>query len=246
MILYFDESYDQEHEYLLLGVLFNPHPAFLHHAVSAVKKDNGYVYRAGTLAGKTKEIKYSGCSNAYLQKMACQMIDQFVRSTSWFRCVVVDQRPGSFDLDYFGHKAESENIKKARAYKKFAEMLLDHNCKFITNATLLTDRLTRCRGDLFLELLRERYCAGPNCTFRALEEVDTALEQYQLGQVNDILIGCVLNALKPAENASKNQLRQYAERALGISLSPHYWSKFSRSDLDDLNPKFGVWAWKPK
>jgi len=29
MLIYFDESYDNEHRYLILGALFNPHPKFL-------------------------------------------------------------------------------------------------------------------------------------------------------------------------------------------------------------------------
>ena len=26
MLIYFDESYDNDHQYLILGALFNPHP----------------------------------------------------------------------------------------------------------------------------------------------------------------------------------------------------------------------------
>jgi hypothetical protein len=37
MLIYFDESYDNEHNYLLLGALFNPHPKFSHRELKELK-----------------------------------------------------------------------------------------------------------------------------------------------------------------------------------------------------------------
>ena len=49
MLVYFDESYDNEHEYLLLSALFNPHPKFLHRRFSETKKQYKYLSRDGKL-----------------------------------------------------------------------------------------------------------------------------------------------------------------------------------------------------
>lgn len=253
MLVYFDESYDHDHEYLLLGCLFSPHPTALDRHVKSTKRDNGFIYKTGALANKCKEIKYSEISNAYEQKIACQLVDVFFKSTSWFRCVVVDQRPGHFDLNRFGDKQEPEKMKKARAYKKFAEMLLTKNATYIANAVLLTDRLTRCNGDLFIQLIKDLYtvagkgwCVDRGPIFRHIGEVDTALEQYQLGQINDLLMGAVLNAIKPTTNVFKAGLREHVRKSLGLSsLGLDYWSKIPRGELDNAQPRFNVWAWKP-
>lgn len=43
MLIYFDESYDNDHKYLLLGALFNPHPKFLHRELIEMKKKYNFV-----------------------------------------------------------------------------------------------------------------------------------------------------------------------------------------------------------
>jgi hypothetical protein len=53
MLIYFDESYDHEHEYLLLSALFNPHSRYLHRRLSEVKRQHNYLSRDGSL----REIK---------------------------------------------------------------------------------------------------------------------------------------------------------------------------------------------
>lgn len=55
MLIYFDESYDNEHQYLILGALFNPHPKFLHQKLSQIKQKYNYLSQDGTL----REIKYN-------------------------------------------------------------------------------------------------------------------------------------------------------------------------------------------
>lgn len=54
MLIYFDESYDNEHRYLLLGALFNPHPKFLHREFYELKKKYSYFDENS----KPREIKY--------------------------------------------------------------------------------------------------------------------------------------------------------------------------------------------
>ena len=97
-------------------------------------------------AGNPREIKYSMAYTSHECEVACRCVDCFVLSPSWFRAIVVDTKT-QFDLNRFGRKYESDAIKWARAYKKFAELLLSHNCAGVENAVLLTDRLTRTKGD---------------------------------------------------------------------------------------------------
>ncbi len=77
MLIYFDESYDQERQYLLLGTLFNPHPKFLHQKLLEMKKKYNYLDQNG----KALEIKYNNCINKKREIMNCEAIDIFMRST---------------------------------------------------------------------------------------------------------------------------------------------------------------------
>ena len=88
MIVYFDESYDGEHNFLILAAIFNPRPKYIHRRFLATKRSLGYVNSNGT----AKKIKYSYCSTNYLMKVASRGVDCFAESDSWFRAIIVDQR----------------------------------------------------------------------------------------------------------------------------------------------------------
>lgn len=249
MIIYFDESYDEKHEYLLLSTLFNPHHKFLHRKLSKAKRHYNYVGKHGQL----REIKYSYVDDNYRLKIAKSAIDIFFESTSWFRCVVIEQK--LVDLNYFGNSWEPDKIKKARLYKKFAELLLSHNTINIYNATLFVDKLTRCRGDQFIELMKQEFCLpygkhsvdSGKPTLRDVRDVASHLEEYQVNQINDILMGCILNNLKPTKKPFKNQLRDYLIEKLSVSdLLPQTWKKYSKTYVEEYWPKFNIWYWKPQ
>ena len=199
MLIYFDESYDHDHDYLLLSALFNPHPKYVHRRLSEIKRSYNFL----TPDGKLREIKYTYVKTETRLKMAKEVIDLFFESTSWFRCIVIEQK--KVDLSRFGKNWEEEKIKKARLYKKFAELLIGHNTENIYNAVLLTDQLTRCRGDEFIEIMKQEFCLpfgkySPNSkipTLKDVMEIASDLEQYQVNQLGDILMGCILNNLKP-------------------------------------------------
>ncbi len=55
MIVYFNESYDEGHQYLILGALFNPTPKDIHEQFLAEKRNKRYVNANGI----AKEIKYT-------------------------------------------------------------------------------------------------------------------------------------------------------------------------------------------
>ena len=249
-IVYFDESYDNERRFLVLAALINPRPKRIHRSFLAAKQQLGYVDQNGA----AKEIKYSYCSTNYLFKVAASAVDCFAKSDSWFRAIVVDQRPESgFDLRYFGRSDESTALKRARAYKKFTELLLRDSCTGITGATLLVDRMTRASGDAFLALITDlfaspegAYAAQGNPTFSYVGEVDSALEQYQLGQVGDLLQGAVLNELIPTRNRYKRKLREYVKDRLELpSLHGDYWAGMPKWKKDQTHPKYQLWYWSP-
>lgn len=248
MLIYFDESYDNEHQYLILGALFNPHPKFLHRNLSQIKKKYNYISQDGTL----REIKYNYVTNKKKYLVAKSAIDAFFESTSWFRCIVIEQK--LVDLNRFGKKWEKDKIKKARLYKKFAELLISHNTENVFNAIMLVDKLTRCNGDEFIEIMKQEFCLpygkhSPDSkipTLKDVIEIPSHLEQYQVIQSADILMGCVLNNLKPTVKKEKNELRKYLIAKMRIKdLLPETWAKYSKTYVEKYWPKFNIWYWKP-
>lgn len=249
MVIYFDESYDSEHKYLILGALFNPHPKFLHKQLLEKKKEFGFI----DSAGKTLEIKYNSCTKQEDYDMCCSAVDIFIRSTSYFRSIVIDQ--AILDLNYFGKKHEPKRIKMARAYKKFAELLISHNSENIYNGVLLTDELSRCKGDEFIEIMKKDFCLpnGKYCnakdrpTLKHIADIHSDVESYQVNQINDILIGCILNNNVPTKNRFKNQLREHLINRLEVdSLLSNFWNKYSKSHVEKNYPKYNIWYWQPK
>ena len=250
VLTYFDECYDGNHTYLILAALFNPTIKEIHRDFLRAKQEKGY-FKAD---GSVQEIKYSYCVNHKRYSIAQKAVDCFVDNQSFFRAIVIDRCPQSgFNLDFFGRPDEPQKIKDARAYKKFTELLLKSNIT-ITNGMLLTDRLSRPKGDAFLPLLREAfgiagvgYSQGMNePIFRHIQEVDTALENYHVGQIGDILQGAILNELVPAGNRFKRKLREYVKKKLSLpSLGQDYWLPLSKGEQDAKHFKYQIWYWRP-
>ncbi len=251
MLVYFDESYDSNKTVLILGALFVPKPSLTNGDVSDVKRALGYL----DTAGNPREIKYTLSNNRERYTVARDCISRFAQGSAWFRAIVVDTAPDSFDLKYFGKPYDKEALKWARAYKKFAEMLLSSNTTDIENAVLLTDRLTRTSGDLFLELMRDnfgqaglRFSEGKQApTFKHIQEVDTALQEYQLGQINDLLMGVVLNSIYPTANLYKTRLKNHVASTLSLpTFDKTYWGRMTKVQQEIKHPKFGIWFWESK
>jgi len=249
--VFFDECYDNNHNYLILGALFNPEPHKIHRILRQEKRDRNYL----NLDGTVREIKYVLCNTHYRCDVAKCAVDCFVGSSSLFRAIVIDQRPNTgFSLDYFGNPNEGKAIKEARAYKKFTELLLKSNIADVSGGTLYADRLTRCKGDAFVPLITESF-GKPNCNysigknepvFRYVQEVDTALEQYHVGQIGDILQGAILCELVPPHNRYKRELNTYVKKQLNISsLGQTYWQNLPKWEQDLKHPKYQVWYWEP-
>lgn len=251
MIVYLDESYDTEHkQWLLIGILFVPHHRFLHRKMRVAKETQNYVDGQGRL----KEIKYSDCIDAKRLRISQGCVDAFVESTSYFRCIAVQVGDPDFDWSYFGDPGADMALARARAYKKFSEIILKSNIAFIRGATLLVDRMSRCRGDHFIAIMRNEF-GTPNVgysegstipVFRIVREVDTAEPRYQVGQVTDLLTGSVLNELMQVAHKKKRALREHVQEVLELpTLLPQYWATLSKPKADALHPKYQVFYWDP-
>src|SRR5665213_2005693 len=225
MLVYFDESYNQR--YMLYGALFCPHPKQLHKELTKIKNKHSFKKSNGTF----KELKYSTTTSNKQLMVAKDAVDAFVKSTAYFRAVVVDQ--DNFDYEGFGRPYEKVAIKKARAYKKFAEMLLSSNTRNIKHGVLLCDNLTRCRGDLFVEKMKELFTPD---TFREIKEIDSGHYETQVNQINDILLGSVLNGMAKSKHKLKKQLREHVIKSTGIpSLDDKYWKSLTKRKADELH-----------
>ena len=120
MIIYLDESYDWQGTYFLLGALFvrENHDVFLS-AFNNIKREEKFARPDGAL----RELKYKKINHDNHERAAVKTIQAFKAQSAYFRAVVIPQ--SSFDLTFYGKRYEPDNIKRARAYKKFAEMLID-------------------------------------------------------------------------------------------------------------------------
>ncbi len=236
MIVYFDESYDTERRYLLYGALFIPPSSTLHQRFLSIRREMKYA----------PEVKYTRCRNARALSVCKRVVDAFVEDPAYFRCVIVDQR--RFDYSKFARSDETVAIGHARAYKKFAEMLLAPHVAGVTNAVFLADALTRCNGDEFLERIRERFNReGRVATFRHLAEVPSDVEEYQCLQVCDLLLGCVLNNLKPTTNQFKNAIRTYlCSRINAPNFLLSSWKDVPLAEASETTTKFNVWYWSAR
>lgn len=234
MLVYFDESYNER--YMLYGALFNPHSKQLHNALTAIKEKHSFKNPDGSY----KELKYNSTTSHTQLEVAKDAVKAFMGSTSYFRAIVVDLQ--DFDYNGFGKLNEPLAIKKARAYKKFAELLLAGNTRNIREAVLLCDNLTHCRGDLFIEKMKDVFCPY---TFRDIREIDSGRHETQVNQVNDVLLGSVLNDISDSTHPLKSSLRKYVVKSTGVpSLKLEYWSRLHKVKADELHPKIQVWVFK--
>ncbi len=250
MIIYFDESYDNDKNWLLLWATFHPHSKYLHRRINEIKKDNNFILADWTL----KEIKYNKCVNAKNLKVCKEVIDTFFESTSYFRIIVIEQWAEWFDLNKFWNPWDENKMKFAKMYKKFTELLIKHNTDNLYNWVLLTDELTRPKTDIFFTLMEDLFCNPwvnhsnwkKEPTLKEIKEVSSHLEQYQVLQITDLLMWCVLNHLKPTNNKYKTEIANYLASKVWNSFKKEDWTKYSKEYCETYWSKFNVWFWSPK
>lgn len=249
MLIYFDESYDNQKQWLLLGATFHPHSKFLHRRITEIKKKNNFFLSDWTL----KELKYANCRNKQTFQVAKEIIDAFFESTSYFRLIAIEQWADWFDLNKFWNLGDESKVKFAKMYKKFTELLIRHNTENLYNGILLTDELTRPKTDIFFTLMEDLFCkpwenysnGKREPTLKDIKEVKSDLEQYQLLQVTDLLMWCVLNHLKPTQNQYKTKIADYLAERVGNNFTKEDWQHYSKTYVEKYRPKYNVWFFDP-
>jgi hypothetical protein len=122
-------------------MLFVPDHGLLHSELLAVKERVGYLNASPKTTAKYKETHLAEFKSGRDVAVAEQWIELFVKHSCYFRCVVVDW--SIWKSKYFGDPFEPEALKRRRAYKKWAELLLQPELakKSIYHARLFLDRL---------------------------------------------------------------------------------------------------------
>lgn len=250
MLICLDESYDSRRRYLLLGALFLPAPRLTARRMQAVKERRRRLSRGHSFT----DVKYSKSGDRFYLAVCKDLIDLFADSEAYFRCLVIDSSIPGFSWNRFGGSDASPAVIKARAYGRITEMLLRPNLVEVENAVLLADWMSPLAGDDFVSHISA--CFGPsqrpdaslsgNPQIRHIQRVDTRLEQYQHGQLCDVLLGPVLGDLVPPQNPNKRELIQYLKQRINIpAFQPRYWLE-SDAELRRRHPKFQVWHWSPQ
>jgi uncharacterized protein DUF3800 len=270
VIIYLDESYDWQGTYFLLGALFvrENHDVFLS-SFNDIKREEKFARPDGTL----RELKYSKINHDNHERAAVKAIQAFKAQNAYFRAVVIPQ--AAFDLTFYGKKYEPENIKRARAYKKFAEMLIEYNAPELADGVLFADYLSRCKGalgkgDEFIEAMKQRFLyptdegLSVKSKLRHISEVPSDHEKYALLQVCDVLLGSTLNGVlkiaKGARMAHKNTVTEKMKEILEFpTFDKSYWQSVEklyireykeRLTMEDYckraHHKYRLWFWKPK
>ena len=269
MIIYLDESYDWQGTYFLLGALFvRPDHDVLLASFNNIKREEGFARADGSL----RELKYKKIKYANHERAAIKAIQAFKAQQRYFRAVIVPQ--ASFDLSYYGKSYEPEKIKRARAYKKFAEMLIEYNTPRLTDGVLFADYLTRCkgglgRGDEFVEVMKQRFVypvdegLSIKSKLKHISEVQSHHPNYALLQVCDVLLGCTLNGIlkirKGPGVTEKNVVTARMKEILEIpSYERTYWQDFSKLYIREYRErmnaeqsseathyKYRLWFWRP-
>ena len=250
MIICLDESFDiPRRRYLLLGALFFPSPRLAARQMAAVKER----HRRLSLGRSFTDVKYSKSGDRYILAICQDLIDLFVASDAYFRCIVIDSAIPGFSWGRFGGSGASLAVVKARAYGRIAESLLRPNLAAVENAVLLPDWMSPLAGDDFISHISacfgssQRPDASRIPQIRHIQRVNTRLEQYQLGQLCDVLLGPVLGDLAPPQNPNKRELIRRLKQRMDIpSFQPHYWLASDAVELSRRHPKFQVWHWRPQ
>jgi len=254
--IYADESGTHSDDWLIIGMLFVPNHGALHSELLAAKEAAGYWNRSPRRNARYKETHLVGFRSESDVRVARSWIDSFVKHSCYYRCVVVDW--SIWDGSYFGDAFEAEALKKRRAYKKWAEMLLHPELKDPTtgvpiyHARLFLDRLNILHGYDVLPHLQERFSAnykGQSPYIDTFDYVDSWRDAHQCLQLCDLLTGCVHQTLTPAGSVHKIAVRDYLADELkkfGVSrLAPEFWKGYAPNTLTRHLPKFSAWFWRP-
>jgi len=253
MRIYIDESGTHDEKWLVIGMLFVPDHGQTHSALCKVKEDVKYFNMSPKHpSARYKETHLNDFRSPRDVVVGRQWVDTFIAHKCYFRSVVIDW--SMWDGKYFGHWYEQDSLKKRRAYKKWAEMLLSPEVSQgnIGNADVYLDRLVAIAKYDVLEHLKERFATkrleGNPC-IKTYQHTDSWPDANQCLQLCDLLTGCLYQHLVPAKSEEKTDMRLYLETALrpvGVkNMSASFWKGFTGLSLLRHLPKFSAWFWRP-
>lgn len=253
--IYADESGTHgDSAWLVIGMLFVPDHHVLHPTLCAVKDELGYLNTSPKLSSHYKETHFADFRSPRDARLGREWIDRFLVSQAVFRAIVVDW--SLFQGKYFGDAFEDQALKKRRAYKKWAELLLQPEVYRLRDAAFYLDRLGVLKGYDVLSHLRERFTlnefgeAWRNPRISTFQAADSWKDANQCLQLCDLLVGCISQGLTPGNNAAKRETSSYLYERLkpyGVKDSaPGYWRGYSQAIMSRHFPKFSEWFWRPK
>lgn len=256
MRIYIDESGTHGKEWLVIGMLFVSDHGPLHAALCNAKDKIGYFNTSPRFKAKYKETHLSKFRSQRDVDVASEWMDLFLAHNCYYRSVVVDW--SIWEGKYFGGAFEAEALKKRRAYKKWAEMLIQPETRNsegeprFYHAKLYLDRLCAMRGYDILDHLQNRFTEGyhgESPFIDSFQHADSWKDANQCLQLCDLLTGAVYQNLVPSTNEFKVAASDcLAERLrpLGVDrLDAGFWRQFAQTTLRQRFPKFSEWFWRP-
>lgn len=254
--IYVDESGTHDAKWFLIGMLFVPNHGALHAALCQAKEDLGYFNNSPRKSARYRETHLTAFRSPSDLAVGKRWIDLFFKHACYFRCVVVDW--GIWESNHFGDAFDPEALKKRRAYKKWAEMLLHPELKSpmagtpIFHAKLYMDKLRVLYGYDVLDHLHERFTGnyqGESPYIELFQPTDSWRDANQCLQLCDLLTGCQYQALVPSTKSAKlgvvkylgERLREYGVR----SLEAKFWRQYAQVSLTNHFPKYSSWFWQP-
>jgi hypothetical protein len=255
--IYADESGTHGEDWLIIGMLFVPNHGPLHSALCKVKDAVGYPNHSPKKKARYKETHLAAFKSKRDVEVGKRWIDEFVSQNCFYRCVVIDW--SVWDGKYFGDAFDPDALKRRRAYKKWAEMLLQPELKDeqgnarIVNASFYLDKLRIMYGYDVIDHLRSRFTAeyqGSVPYISQFQHTDSYKDANQCLQLCDLLTGCMYQVLVPSTRREKLDVRKYLETSLqkiGIArLDASFWRQYHKRTLRDHFPKFSAWFWRPE
>ena len=256
--IFVDESGTHANDYLIIGMLFVPDHGSLHKKLVEVKDSHSYL---NTKTGRKSSAKYKETHVAEFKRqvdvdVVSDWMDVFLTSDAWFRAIVIDW--DIWDGKHFGGPFEPAALKKRRAYKKWAEMLLQPEFSRplpgrlpIRDANLYLDRLVVTYGYEILDELKERFTSGykGNRPFiKSFQHTASWKDANQGLQLCDVLVGALYQELVPSTNRFKLAVRDtVAEKlqAVGVErLAAGFWKQWHYTTIREHLPKYNAWFWQ--
>lgn len=257
--IYVDESGTQEdHGWLLIGMLFVPNHAALHKALCAAKDAESYFNTKPKRKARYKEFHFNEVRSARDVRVGRAWIDCFLDHPGHFRVLAFDWN--LWQGQHFGNAFEPATLKKRRAYKKWCELLLQPEMSSpldgvpVRGAELFLDHLRIAYKYDVIDHLRDRFEPPPQYKGRPylarLQHTNSWRDANQCLQLTDLLLGALKQAFVPSEKPEKLELRDYLEAKLqahGVKrLAPGFWKQYHHTTIRERLPKLSVWCWQPE